>query len=79
MGSYDFMVSGGLNVVDLVPGGAHGTMLKSCVFLSTLYANNWWWIREMRSIFIESYAWGTMQSHNRDGKFSSNVMRPSIM
>ena len=54
--SQDALVSGGLKIVPLVAGGAHGCGLKSCVPSSTYYADSFGYTLEVRSMLRESCA-----------------------
>ena len=54
LGPNDPLISGGLKIVALVPGGPNGTFLKSCWPSNTWKADSWGWILEVRSIFSVS-------------------------
>ena len=51
---HDVLNSGELNIVDHVPGGAIGFLLKACTLSNTVYADSYGLTLKIRSMFSVS-------------------------
>ena len=79
LGTNDPLISGGLKIVDLVPGGPNGTLLKSCWPSNTWKTDSWGWILEVRSIFSVSCDCFIILHHKIDGNSSSQIHMPDMV
>ena len=75
---HDVRVSGGLNIVALVAGGAHGWRLKLCAPSRQCLADIFGCTLDVRSIFSESWACLISLHHNIVGKFLSPMLMPAM-
>ena len=74
----DVCSSGGLNIVALVPGDACGFLLKSCTPSRSVYADRCGSMRDVRSMFNESWACSMSSSHSCVGKSLPVAHRPTM-
>ena len=74
----DARSSGGLNIATLVPGGAHGLLLKSCTPSRSVYADRCDSMRDVLNIFKESWACLRSSSHSCAGKSLSVAHSPAM-
>ena len=77
-GTKDVRVSGGLEIVALVPGGAHVCRLKLCIPSRTAYIDSCGCTLEVQIMFRESCACGMILSHRSDGNAASHVEMTDI-
>ena len=77
-GPKDVLVSGGLKIVALFPGGDHGCLLKSCMPSSKEYADSFGCTRDVRNMLREYCACGTILFQRSKGKLVSHVDSPAI-
>ena len=74
----DVLISGGLKIVALVPGGAHGVLSKSNFPSRDAYAESLGYTLDVRSRFNESCPCSRSSFHNCAGKSLSVVHKPEI-
>ena len=75
---HDVLVSGGLNIVALVAGGAHGFRLKSCAPSKQCLADIFGCTRDVRRMFSESCACLMSLHHNIVVKSLSPMLSPAM-
>ena len=79
LGLNEPLISSGLKIFALVPGGPNGIFLKSCWPSNTWKADSWGWILEVRSILSVSCDCFIILHHNIDGNSSSQMHRPDMV
>ena len=75
---HELLISGGLKMVALVPGGANGMRLKSCGPSRAWKAEILGWHRDVRNKFNASWASWTNRLHRVNGNFLSQMHNPEI-
>ena len=79
LGPNEPLVSGGLKIGSLVPGGPNGTLLKSCWPSNMWKADSWGWTLEVRSILSVSCYCFIILHHNIDGNSLSQIHRSDMV
>ena len=77
-GPHNIMVSGGLKLMSIVPGGSHGARLKSCIPSSTEYAKNLGALWRYISCLVHIVLVLTIFLHRCSGKSLSVFHRPEM-